>query len=102
MNKICILVILLEKLKIPTFNCADKIIVIFYVNICKNIHRLRFYKLLLSLSPSASAFAPSSLILFFTKIIIKSKNNRLFIAIINKNRIFVWTLKLIIQMNIKT
>ena len=73
----------------PTSYYSNKIIVIIYENISKNIPRLRSAKFLLSLSASASAFAPSAPIELPTKIIRIWKNNRLFIAIINKNRNFV-------------
>ena len=42
----------------PTFDYSDKIIVIVYVNYCKNVHSSSDVKFLLSLSASASAFAP--------------------------------------------
>ena len=88
------------KLKMSAFNYSDRIIVIICVNNCKNIHRLRLVKFLFSLSTSASAFAPSTQISFRPKIMTKWKNNRLIIAIINKNRNFVWII--IIKINIKT
>ena len=55
----------------PTFDHIDKIIVIIYVNNIKNKPRLSSVKLLLSLSASDSAFAPSTPILFVSKIITK-------------------------------
>ena len=56
------------KLKMPSFDYSDGIIVIIYVNNIKNIHRLRCVKFLLSLSASESAFAASSSILLSSKI----------------------------------
>ena len=86
----------------PTFYYSD--IIIIYGNNSKSIPRLRSVKFLLILSTSARTFAPSSPILFSPKIIMKKwKNNRLIIAIIiNENIKFVWTIKIIIQINIKT
>ena len=43
-----------------TFYYFDEIILMIYVNYSKNMPRSRSVKLLLSLSASASAFAPSS------------------------------------------
>ena len=45
-------------------------------------------RFLFSLSASASAFAPSTPILLLSKVMTKLKNNRLILAIINKNRNF--------------
>ena len=60
------------KLKMTTFGYSDRIIVIFIcVNNCKNKLRLLPVKFLLSMSTSASAFAPSLPILFCTKIMTK-------------------------------
>ena len=88
----------------PTFYYSDKIllIVITYVNHSKNIHKFSLVKFLLSLRASASAFAPSSPILLPPKIMKKEKNNRLILAIININKNFVWIIKIILQINIKT
>ena len=82
-----------------TFYYSDRIIVIIIGNNSKNIHRLRSVKCLLSASASASAFPPSTPILFHPKVVIKWKNNRLIIVIINKNRNFVQTFKIIIHIN---
>ena len=81
-----------SKLKMPTYYYSE--IIIIYVNNSNNIHSVRLVKFLLSLSASASAFAPFTPISFCSKIIMtKWKNNRLIIAIINKQKTFVWTLK---------
>ena len=50
-------------------------------------------KFLLSFSASASPFAPSTPILFPSKVMTKQNNYRLTIAIINKNINFVWNIK---------
>ena len=54
------------KLKLHTFYYSDRIIVIIYVNNSKNMPRLMSVKLVLTLSASARALAPSSPILLLT------------------------------------
>ena len=70
--------------------------------IVKNKRRLRTAKVLLNLSASAIALAPSTPISLLPKIMTKCINNRFLISIIKKNRNLVRILKIIIQINIKT
>ena len=76
-----------QKLKMPTFDYSDKIIVMIYVKYSNYIPRLSLVKFLFSLSASASAIEPSSPIIFLPKIMRKCKNNQLIIGIINKNKL---------------
>ena len=75
-------------LKKKKFCNSGRIIGINSVNNSKELRRLNIVKFLFNLSISASAFAPSELILVFPKIMTRWKKNRVIRAIINKNTNF--------------